>query len=55
MRDSDRDRDGHGDDRGTIVPKGRTAMPKFGGSPAGFQSKVVMKLASSLRIAIEAR
>lgn len=39
----------------TTVPKRRTAMPKTGGSPAGFQSKVVKKLPSSLETARAAR
>lgn len=39
----------------TTVPKSRTAMPKTGGSPAGFQSKVVRKLPSSCEIAITER
>ncbi len=39
----------------TTVPKARTAMPKTGGSPAGFHSEVVRKLPSFSDIARTAR
>lgn len=39
----------------TTVPKSSTAMPKTGGLPAGFQSKVVRKLPSSFERASVAR